>query len=43
MGNNLEIAKVRFRLVEAAAQLAEVNNIEVEPLKCQRLARYTNC
>jgi hypothetical protein len=32
MGNNLEIAKVMIQAgIEAAAQLAEVNNIEVEP------------
>ena len=31
MGNNLEIAKVMIQAgIEAAAQLAEVNNIEVE-------------
>ena len=31
MGNNLEIAKVMIQAgIEAAAQLAEVNNLEVE-------------
>jgi len=31
MGNNLEIAKVMIQAgIEAAAQLAEVNNVEVE-------------
>ena len=31
MGNNLEIAKVMIQAgIEAAAQLAEINNIEVE-------------
>ena len=31
MGNNLEIAKVMIQAgIEAAAQLAEVNNLEIE-------------